>query len=563
MTTPPPPPWYAAGGIVTSSTTSHVTTAGVTAGFGADTPPDLKPTPKSCLTCTNLVRESDVSKRYGRATGTAMCAKYDKPIGTAATREPDRFKFVADKVGSTCKGWNTKADDKPKRTYRVAFPDLNAPEGSGEGDPQVNTCFSCKHFAPSDVVMSEWGWVTGACGLKGELVPEGAATYVGRKCGVSEFGTKRASLLGVTLLPEYDEEFLTPDLVAAFLSDTFDPMTYPTDKPLTKDDEAAGIRAWKKIVDKERPDFDTGVFLPIYDVTRYDEITLAKIPKTGDDEHPEDYLDHNNAIYKIAVLWTELDETPALWGPAGVGKTELFRHIAWQMQLPFERISVTASTELDDLAGKMHFDAGKGTYFQYGRVPAAWQKPGIILLDEPNVGQPDVWQFLRPLTDNSKQLVLDMNEGERIPRNVDAYMGMAMNPAWDPRNVGAATIGDADGSRLMHLYMDLPPEQIEEQIIVTRCQHDGYTIPKPMLKTVMAIARELRGMCEQGTLPMSWGIRPNVKVARATRWFALTDAYRVAVADFLEPQQSEIVLDIVKAHNAPTSRKSNDSIRGF
>jgi len=553
-----------------SGVTPGVTAPWMSGGFvspaGAMTPsgtsiaaePPAPAAKQSCLNCAHFVKEADVPARYSRATGTAMCAKFDKPIGRSSTREPEALKHVADKLGSNCKGWSKswKANDRPERTYKVAFPDMSADLTSRDstGDDRVNTCFSCKHYASSEVVLTEWGWVTGACGLKGELVPENAATFVGRKCSVSEFGPNRASLLGVTLFPEYDEEFFTPDLIAAFKVE-FDPHTYATDKPLSKSDQESGVRAWKKIFDKERPDFDTGVYLPIYDLSRYSEIDKAKVPQTGDDEHPEDYLDHNNAIYKVAVLWTELDETPALWGPAGVGKTELFRHLAWMMQLPFERISVTASTELDDLAGKMHFDAGKGTFFQYGRVPMAWQRPGVILLDEPNVGQPDVWQFLRPLTDNSKQLVLDMNEGERISRNVDAYLGFAMNPAWDPRNVGTAVIGDADGSRLMHLFMDLPPEQLEEQIIVTRCKHDGYEITKKILKTCMSISKELRGLCDQGTLPMSWGIRPAVKVARATRWFTMIDAYKIAVGDFLEPQQAEIVLDVVKAHAAGDSRR--------
>ncbi len=513
------------------------------------------PVKQSCLTCTNFTKVEDVPRRYGRHIGTPMCKKFDKPIGRAGLKGED-FKVVANKMGANCAGYNKPANSSPERTYKVAFPDINADpvvqEKNGTtvyGDSRVGTCMSCSNYAPDDVVLSEWGWASGACAIKGELVPSAQTTFVGKNCQVSDFGTPRRTLLGVTLLPEYDEDFATPDLIGEFLKGGFDPHAYPTDKPLSADDEAQGIRAWKKIVDKERPEYDTGVFLPIYDINRYDEKTRTKVPQTGDDEHPEDYLDHNNAIYKIAVLWTELDETPALMGPAGVGKTELFRHLAWVMQLPFDRFSITASTELDDLAGKMHFDKEKGTYFQYGRLPQAWMRPGIILIDEPNVGQPDVWQFLRPLTDNSKQLVLDMAAGERISRHVDAYLGMAMNPSWDPRNVGAEAISDADGSRLMFIGMDLPPAEIERQIIVKRCQIDGYDIPKPTIKAIMQIATEIRGMSEQGALPITWGIRQQIKVARATKFFTMTAAYKAAAGDFLEPEQAQIVLDIVRANS--------------
>jgi MoxR-like ATPase len=326
-----------------------------------------------------------------------------------------------------------------------------------------------------------------------------------------------------------------------------DPAAYPTDKPVSEEDVKRGIRAWRRIIDQAGSGNE--VYLPVYDVSKWDENWARKVPRTGDDEHPEDYVDHNNAVYRIAVLWTELDETPALWGMAGVGKTEIFRHMAWLMCLPFERMSITESTELDDLAGKMHLDKAKGTYFQYGRLPVAWSHPCVICIDEPNVGRPEVWQFIRPLTDNSKQLVLDMNQGEAISRHDDAYLGMAMNPAWDTRNIGAAPISDADGSRLMHLYMDLPPEALEREIISRRCKLDGWEIPKDMLDMVMRIAADIRVQSQQDTLEITWGVRPQIKVARALRWFDPVTAYRMASADFLEPAQQEILLDQVRAHD--------------
>jgi MoxR-like ATPase len=258
---------------------------------------------------------------------------------------------------------------------------------------------------------------------------------------------------------------------------------------------------------------------------------------------------------QAAIAWTELDETPALWGEAGTGKTELYRHLAYLMHLPFERISITGSTELDDLAGKMHYSPEKGTYFSYGRLPRAWTKPCVICIDEPNVGQPDVWQFLRPLTDNSKQLVLDQNNGEAIKRHQDCYMGMAMNPAWDPKNVGTAQIGDADARRLWHIFLELPPEVLEREIIANRVALDGWEIDKERLDTIMAIAGELRGLIKDGTLPITWGLAQQIKVARASRWFDMVVSYRRAIGDYLEPDALEVLLDVVRA-NVVTGKTS-------
>lgn len=507
--------------------------------------------PKSCLSCSNFIAAADVPKRYSRQVGVPMCGKFDKPIGRKIDPPMD-LPHVATKLAEHCSGYNQPRDSRPARAYKVAFPDPNQDvTGYPAGDDRVKTCHSCKHFASQDVVMTEWGWMTGACSKLGFLVPGHSAVSIGSRCMVSDFGTQRGTMLGVTLFPEYDEEYLTPDLIGVFKKDNaFDPLTHETDRPVTEAQAAKGIRAWYLVRDMERPEYDTGIYLPIYDLNRYDEVERSKVPQTGDDEHPESYLDHNNAVFQIAALWVGLDESPALWGPPGVGKTELGRHLAWIMQLPFIRISVTGSTELDDLAGQMHYVEGQGTEFRHGRLSAAWKKPGIILLDEPNVGQPEVWQFLRPLTDNSKQLVLDMNQGERIDRDDDAFLLMAMNPAWDPRNVGTQVIGDADQRRLMHVSMSMPPEEIEKQIITTRCAVDDYTIPPVTLKAIMGIAKELRGLSDQGTLPTTWGVASQIKVARATQFFSLQQAYRIAVGNFLEPKQADMILDVVKSHDA-------------
>ncbi len=512
--------------------------------------------PKSCFQCKNFRPTAKVGERYGKSIGTPMCDFFDKPIGRANDSAHD-LERKAKKVGTACDAFDKPANSKPRRTFAVAFPDMSRTDPANVDEnlkAACQSCMSCKNYTPADIVTSELGWVAGLCNAKGELVQDLSTTFVGRTCDIKQFGEVRnTALVGLNLFPEFGDDFLTGDLVAEFKKlNAFDPATHETDKPVTDDDRKMGVASWKRVIDKSRPDFDTKVFLPVFDPEFFDDIERSKIPQTGEDAHPELYVDHSNAVYKTAVLWQMLDETPIAWGEAGNGKTELSRYLAWMMQLPYERMSITASTDLDDLAGKMHYDPSRGTYYEYGRLPKAWSKPGIIILDEPNVGPPDVWQFIRPLTDNAKQLVLDMNRGERIPRNDSCYLMMAANPAWDPRNVGAFPIGDADQRRLMHIFIPAPPKEIEEEIIRARCALDEYDIPKVVLNAVMQIAAELRGFSRQGTIPITWGVAPQIKVARATRWFSLLDAYKIAVTDYLEPSQADIVLEVVRA-NAPAS----------
>lgn len=519
--------------------------------------------PNLCRTCPAFVPEDQARARMGKSIGAPVCGRFGYVLGRPGAGAAADMK-IEEHRAATCGAYGQAVPSSvPSRPNQingaliVALPSMEALNDTTPVVPEsVTSCSQCKFFTRDDAVASEFGWPAGLCAKRGRLILPNEKVDVARNCDLRSFGTIRSSTADQQLLPEFEDHFGAVDPMKAWArakASFVEPFEYPTDKPIEPDDLARGIRAWRRIPDQA----GTGneVYLPVYNMDLMPDHIRAKVPKTGDDEHPEDYVDHNNAVYRISVLWTELDETPALWGMAGVGKTEIYRHLAWLMCLPFERMSITASTELDDLAGKMLF-LGNETKFRYGRLPNAWRTPSVICLDEPNAGPQEVWHFLRPLTDNSKQLVLDMNEGEQLDRHLDCYLGMAMNPDWDARNVGIAPIADADASRLMHIEMGLPPEAIEKAILKRRCELDGWTISEDQLKMVMKIANDIRPLTELGTLSVTWGVRPQIKVARALRWFDVLTAYRMALGDKMDPQQRQILLDQVRAHDGSNSHAS-------
>jgi MoxR-like ATPase len=325
-----------------------------------------------------------------------------------------------------------------------------------------------------------------------------------------------------------------------------DPSEYPTDRELLSEDKERGIRAWREIVDDET---GSSVFIPVYDPERLPDHLRLLVPKTGDDEHPENFIDYEGIVFMLSALWWELDETPMIWGPAGTGKTESLRHMAWLMQLPFHRLSVTATTEVEELVGQFSLKDGR-TEFVHGRLPRAWRSPGVICLDEPNVGPPEVWQAIRPLTDNSKQFVIDKNAGEIISRHPDSVLAMAANPAWDTRNIGADMIADADSSRLAHIAVDYPPFEIEREIMREWADEPdlGFAISETTLDTIVRIAGDLRGLAASGALTTSWGVRHSIKVAKLSRIWPLMRAYDIALMNFLDPREREVVRGTVKTY---------------
>lgn len=504
---------------------------------------------KSCKDCPSYLPPN--STFFNKSVGVPTCARFGKVLGRIQSKQGE-LDQIALHFAKECSGFGEPRPgvvDWSVAKFQVTLPDpdiIGVPPVSQE---LVQSCRACSNFVREDVVAGELGWTVGLCAAKGKLLFPARFSFEARNCESRSFGTVRESTTNLMLLPEYEDNFVgSADPVRTLLkqqANFVDPTEYETDKPVSAAD-AERVRAWRAIMD-----VTTGntVYLPIFRPDIFTPEQLRKIPKTGDDEHPEDYVDHMDLVYTVAAIWSELDGTPALWGTAGTGKTELLRHMAWLMQAPFERFQLTGSSELDDLVGKMHYTEGVGTHFEKGRIIKAWESICVLDLDEPNLAPPDVVEYLRPMTDDSKEIVLDQSKGEVSERDQDCYVGLAMNPAWDPLNIGANPLGDADQNRLMHLFLELPPEGIEKEILRKACKRDGWEVPQETIDMVMGIAADLRALVDDGSLPISWALRPQIKVIRALRWFDPVRAYKLAVADYLEPgEQRTHVLNVVKTY---------------
>lgn len=513
------------------------------------------PQVKSCDTCPSSLAPRQQNTVIGSNIGGSVCGLKLIPIGRPGQ---ETGKPAAELTASKCDRYGTEPDYDTDRSRRAAikFPvAMPTPQGTPRDQDSVSSCRNCSNYVPGGVMMTASGWNAGFCRATGDLLlPDRLGVYA-QGCPSRSFThtpmpdahASAARGLGLVFLPEFMDGYGKKNIIALISKNSGDAQSYESDRPVKPGEAKAGVKAWRLIEDPEN--FGPDLYLPIFAKDFFDEIDWSKVPKIGDQERPEDYLDHGGFVYKLTALWTELDETPAIWGEPGVGKTELLRYMAFLMSLPFERISITSSSEIDDLAGKPQYTPERGTYFEYGRIPNAWQRACVLGIDEPNTGPPDVWQFIRPLTDNSKQLVLDQNRGERIIRHAACFLGMAMNPAWDARNTGVSSLADADGSRLMHIFMGLPPRDIEERIIRRALERENWEEPaiKKAITQVMACVDDLRTLSAESVIPISWGIRSQLKVARAMKFFSPIQAYRIGAADFLEEAAQQAILDAVKS----------------
>lgn len=509
---------------------------------------------KSCIGCPSRLSPPETVATFGKSISAPMCARYGHALGRrGATNEQNNS--TERMFAEACPSYGEPRPTTLPTTLslQVALPDPDSRQELDPLSPQktiVKSCVQCDNFVPEDAVAEEWGWTAGLCKAKGRLIMSNKKVAEARGC---EFRKGRSGPMDnkvtLPLLPVYTDRF-SMSAAPAVRAVPVNPLEYPTDREVEPEEKEQGIIAWRRIDDPE----GTGnfVYLPIFDPDTFTEDERAMIPQTEDRERPHLYHDYMNAVYQYAVLWMEIDEVPFAWGHPGIGKTEIGRHLAWLMQVPFHRFSIKESTELYELEGSKEFDQEKGTWFRDGRFVLAWTSRSVIMVDEPNMGRPEVWAFLRPCLDNSKSLVLDSDGGRRMPRHDFSFVALSGNPNWSPLNVGTNPIGAADASRLVHIEFTYPPEDVERQIIRERIEEeDGWIIDRVRLDFVISVSNKVRELSENGTLMVTWGIRENIKAARMLRWFSPETAYRRAVADYLEPQQRDAFMDQVKASMPP------------
>lgn len=504
----------------------------------------------SCVNCPAYLAPSKVKLTLGKDYGAHVpaCARHGIPLA--------RTNSAGDEVIESCKAFagscanfgepipmGGRKNYHEARIMKSGDPDVLirgvVPEHKRE---QLRSCELCINFVDASVVHEELGFDLPLCAASGRLLFESRFSREPKHCMYAEpvFLSDHPRLT-TTKSMELRPEYGTPVAIGATRRRVvIEPSEYPSDFEVSDEDRAAGIRAWRLIPSQEDPSLT--VPLPIYDANFFDEDVRAEIPVTGGEGSPELYVDHNNLVYTAAYVWSK-GKTPFLLGHTGVGKTEGLRHIAWLMQLPFVRIGVHKSTEVDHLVGTRILKDGQ-TDWVNGRLTEAWPRQCVLVIDEANMAVNDLWEFLRPLLDDSKQFALDAKDGTIISKHIDNYFAVTGNPAWDMRYVGVQEISPADMSRLSPVWVDFPPEDTERTIIVERCKSDGYDIPADTVRAILAIAKEIRNQGD--ALPIVWGVRNNINVALMTQGFNLMTAYRLAGLNALDPITAETIMNIVK-----------------
>lgn len=508
---------------------------------------------RDCLNCPSFVPADMVRGLFGKSTDTDLCGRFghilSRPSETPEGNERVRIGFA-----TKCADFGLpKPEFLPAQiTAAISIGDpYLASERAKREVPDVDkpaSCTGCRYFVPAPVVRKELSWSLPACSIKGRLLFPTDLSKEALDCPEGERGLNRETTDGMILLPEYMPTITvherTGTRVAVNLAPAVDPRELETAKPLTKGDIAANIIAWREVPDPEG--LHDPQYWPVFDWKKmFDED-----PRESYVNHqPELYLDHGGLLYDaVCELWVH-EKVPALIGGAGSGKTEFACHLSWLADLWFDLISLRGDTETYEFIGEQQLvesESGVVTKFIEGIFTRAFQRPGVLLCDEINLAPEAVFHYLRPVFLGAERLHIAQGN-QFVDKDKWRFLMTAMNPAWDERYIGTKPLAAPDFERMLKIAVDLPPENIEREIIRAHCANANFVLPEHTLDKIMQIAGDLRRMSKDGSIPVAWGLRPQIMVALRTQTYSLKKAYRRVATDGFEESVSQLVLDSVES----------------
>lgn len=514
---------------------------------------------RKCSDCPSFVRAADVKRVLNQDLGTDVCARFghieSRPGQTDEANERIQIAFA-----ENCANYGeAKPEHLPAMlsgSVAIGDPHLHirrmARTGPIPDDERPESCTGCQHFIPADIVRRELGWTPPMCAALGRLLAPSRLITEALGCSEGEKGTNRDTTDGPILFPQYEQRASVvvptgPRTVAPpSLLPAIDPREYESDRPVSDWDRENHVLGWRVAHDPEGLHEDR--YWPILD---WKALGVKDDPREsfeGNNLKPELYLDHGGLFYDMVCELMVHEKVPVLIGAAGTGKTEAIAWMAWLADMPFDLLSLRDDTETFEFIGETQLREavlGVVTEFVKGLFTAGFPTPGMTALDEINLAPEAVMHYLRPILLGAMRLHI-ASANLYIQKHYWRFLAMAMNPSWDQRYIGTKQLAAPDFERMRKIAVDLPPENIEREIIRTHCNNVGYALPESILDQIMQIATVLRPLSTAGTIPVAWGIRPQVMVALGTQTYSLTKSYRRACTDGIEASVAQNILDAVE-----------------
>ena len=175
-----------------------------------------------------------------------------------------------------------------------------------------------------------------------------------------------------------------------------------------------------------------------------------------------------SAIADNEILW--------LYGDSGCGKSEFWAQVAAHLNMPFTRINLDGHLTRSDIVGGMKLvsdgQGGQETRFVDGKLLRAMSRPGLLLLDEFDLGDPEIMPVFQPILEGNAFVVLE--DGGRIvhphPMFRIAITGNTIGLGSDNQMYLNAFEQSAATRDRIAAFVEMPymPASIEKEVVLQR-----------------------------------------------------------------------------------------------
>jgi cobaltochelatase CobS len=242
----------------------------------------------------------------------------------------------------------------------------------------------------------------------------------------------------------------------------------------------------------------------------------------------------------VEALQTIADnEIMWLYGDSGCGKSEFWKQLAAKLNMPFTRLNMDGHLTRGDIIGvnRMVPNADKQMEMRFvdGILPRAMAQPGLLLIDELDLGDPEIMAVLQPVLEGEPLRILE-DHGRVVaphPHFRIAVTGNTIGLGSDSNAYVNAFEQSAATRDRIASYVKMPylTPEMEKQVIMARIPG----INEAFVVKLIQLANKVREGYAQGEINQIFSMRSTQAAAkRALRFQGLYPEEGQMVATILE-----------------------------
>ncbi|WP_298775100.1 AAA family ATPase [uncultured Shewanella sp.] len=177
-----------------------------------------------------------------------------------------------------------------------------------------------------------------------------------------------------------------------------------------------------------------------------------------------------------------------LFGETGTGKTHFFEYVCARMGFPLNRVNIHEDMLSADLEGSKELVNGE-TRIKLSSITRAYEKGGIILIDEVDKAPVGVQHFLHALLDRRELSLIACNTSISASENTVIVCTANTNGSGDSQRYHSSVCFDKSLSRRMKFVKtNYPTPDVEMSFIEKQCP----SMPKSIVTLICLSAESLR-----------------------------------------------------------------------